>query len=246
MRLAGKTALVTAAAQGIGRATAERFRDEGARVWALDRDEQALNALDGVERVVIDLRDPAAIAALPAKVGPVDVLANIAGFVHAGTILDCDDAAWSLSFDLSVDACYRMIKAFLPAMLERGGGSIINMSSICSSVKAVPGRFAYGASKAAVIGLTKSVAADFVARGIRCNAVCPGTIETPSLHDRITAQAEAQGNSRDEVYAAFVARQPMGRLGRAEEIASLFLYLASDESSFTTGTVNVIDGGWVN
>lgn len=246
MRLAGKTAIVTAAAQGIGRATAERFRDEGARVWALDRDGAALAAVAGVEQIVVDLRDPQAIAALPAAIGPVDVIANIAGFVHAGTILECDEAAWTLSFDLSVDACYRMIRAFLPDMLDRGGGSIINMSSICSSVKAVPGRFAYGSSKAAVIGLTKSVAADFVSRGIRCNAVCPGTIETPSLHERIGAQAAAQGAAIEEVYAAFVARQPMGRLGKAAEIAALFLYLASDESSFTTGAVHMIDGGWVN
>lgn len=246
MRLAGKTAIVTAAAQGIGRATAERFRDEGARVWALDRDADGLAALDGVERVAIDLRDPAAIAALPARIGAVDVLANVAGFVHAGTILDCEEADWALSFDLSADACYRMIRAFLPGMLERGGGSIVNMSSICSSVKAVPGRFAYGASKAAVVGLTKSVAADFVARGIRCNAVCPGTIETPSLHERIVAQAQAQGIPVEQAHAAFVARQPMGRLGRADEIAALFLYLASDEAAFITGTVQIIDGGWAN
>ncbi|MDP1028467.1 SDR family oxidoreductase [Sphingomonas sp. KR1UV-12] len=246
MRLEGKTAIVTAAAQGIGRATAERFRDAGARVWALDRDAAALDAVAGVERVAIDLRDAAAIAALPTRIGAVDILANVAGFVHAGTILECEEADWALSFDLSVDACYRMIRAFLPGMLARGGGSIINMSSICSSLKAVPGRFAYGASKAAVIGLTKGVAADFVSHGIRCNAVCPGTVETPSLHQRIAAQAEAQGSSVDEVYAAFVARQPMGRLGRAEEIAALFLYLASDEAAFTTGTVHVIDGGWIN
>jgi 2-keto-3-deoxy-L-fuconate dehydrogenase len=246
MRLEGKTAIVTAAAQGIGRATAERFRDEGARVWALDRDAAALEAIDGVECVAIDLRDVAAIAALPDRIGAVDVLANIAGFVHAGTVLQCEEPDWGLSFDLSVHACYRMIRAFLPGMLEKGGGSIVNMSSICSSVKAVPGRFAYGASKAAVIGLTKSVAMDFVGQGVRCNAVCPGTIETPSLRERVIAQAAAQGISVDEAHAAFVARQPMGRLGRAEEIAALFLYLASDEAAFITGAVQVIDGGWVN
>jgi 2-keto-3-deoxy-L-fuconate dehydrogenase len=246
MRLEGKTAIVTAAAQGIGRATAERFRDEGARVWALDRDAAALEAIDGVERVAIDLRDVAAIAALPDRIGAVDVLANIAGFVHAGTVLQCEEPDWGLSFDLSVHACYRMIRAFLPGMLEKGGGSIVNMSSICSSVKAVPGRFAYGASKAAVIGLTKSVAMDFVGQGVRCNAVCPGTIETPSLRERVIAQAAAQDISVDEAHAAFVSRQPMGRLGRAEEIAALFLYLASDEAAFITGAVQVIDGGWVN
>jgi 2-keto-3-deoxy-L-fuconate dehydrogenase len=246
MRLAGKTAIVTAAGQGIGRATAERFRDEDAIVWALDRDAAALDAIFGVERVAIDLRDPAAIAALPERIGAIDILANIAGFVHAGTILECEEADWALSFDLSADACYRMIRAFLPGMLARGGGSIVNMSSICSSLKAVPGRFAYGASKAAVIGLTKGVAADFVARGIRCNAVCPGTIETPSLRERVVRQAEAQGISVEDAHAAFVARQPMGRLGRAEEIAGLFLYLASDEAAFITGTTQVIDGGWVN
>ena len=246
MRLAGKIAIVTAAAQGIGRATAERFRDEGARVFALDRDEAALQTIADVERIAIDLRDPAAIAALPDRIGAVDVLANVAGFVHAGTILECEEADWSLSFDLSVDACYRMIRAFLPGMLARGGGSIINMSSICSSVKAVPGRFAYGASKAAVIGLTKAVALDFVGQGIRCNAVCPGTVETPSLRERVVAQAAAQGITVEAAHAAFVARQPMGRLGRAEEIAALFLYLASDEAAFTTGTTQVIDGGWVN
>ncbi|PVM84499.1 NAD(P)-dependent oxidoreductase [Caulobacter radicis] len=246
MRLEGKTAIVTAAAQGIGRATAERFRDEGARVWALDRDAAALETVDGVERIAIDLRDVAAIAALPDRIGAADVLANVAGFVHAGTVLQCEEPDWALSFDLSVHACYRMIRAFLPGMLEKGGGSIINMSSICSSVKAVPGRFAYGASKAAVIGLTKSVAMDYVGQGVRCNAVCPGTIETPSLRERVIAQAAAQGISVDEAHAAFVSRQPMGRLGRAEEIASLFLYLASDEAAFITGAVQVIDGGWVN
>ena len=194
----------------------------------------------------MDLRDPAAIAALPDRIGAVDVLANIAGYVHAGTILDCDEGDWALSFDLSVHATYRLIRAFLPAMLERGGGSIINMSSIASSVKGIPNRFAYGASKAAVIGLTKAVAADHVAQGVRCNVVCPGTIDTPSLRQRVAEQADAGGVSLADATAAFVARQPMGRLGRDEEIAALFLYLASDEAAFTTGAVHVIDGGWVN
>ncbi len=246
MRLKGKTAIVTAAAQGIGRATAERFRDEGAHVFALDRDASALATIDAVEHVSIDLRDADAIAALPARIGAVDIVCNIAGFVHAGTVLDCDEADWALSFDLSVHACFRMIRAFLPGMLAQGSGSIVNMSSICSSVKAVPNRFAYGASKAAVIGLTKSVATDFVGRGIRCNAICPGTIETPSLKERVVALATEQGISVADATAAFVGRQPMGRLGRAEEIAALFLYLASDESAFTTGTAQIIDGGWVN
>jgi 2-keto-3-deoxy-L-fuconate dehydrogenase len=229
MRLSGKTAVVTAAAQGIGRATAERFRDEGARVFALDRDGDALQAIEGVERLVVDLLDASAIAALPATIGDIDILANVAGFVAAGDILQGSDDDWMLSFDLNVHAMHRMSRAFLPGMLARGGGAIVNMSSIASSVKGIPNRYAY-----------------FVGRGIRCNCVCPGTIETPSLRERIVSQAGTQGISVGEADAAFVARQPMGRLGRAEEIAALFLYLASDESSFTTGAVHVIDGGWVN
>jgi 2-keto-3-deoxy-L-fuconate dehydrogenase len=246
MRLKGKVAIVTAAARGIGRATATRFRDEGARVIAIDHDAEALLTLVGIETVVVDLIDANAIAALPDKVGPVDILANIAGYVHAGTILDCDEADWALSFDLNVHAMYRMSRVFLPAMLERGSGAIVNMSSIASSVKGVPNRFAYGASKAAVIGLTKAIAADFVSRGIRCNAICPGTVESPSLRQRMAAQAAEQGIAIEEVEASFIGRQPMGRLGRTEEIAALALYLASDEAAFTTGVVHVIDGGWVN
>ncbi|MBJ6121095.1 SDR family oxidoreductase [Sphingomonas mollis] len=246
MRFEGKVVLVTAAAQGIGRATAERIRDEGATVWALDRDGDALEAIDGVKRIVADLTDPAAIAALPATVGPIDALANIGGFVGAGDILQCTDDDWTLSFDLNVHAMHHAIRAFLPGMLTKGGGSIVNMSSIASSIKGIPNRYAYGASKAAVIGLTKAVAADFVARGIRCNAVCPGTIETPSLRARVVAQAGAQGIEVADAEAAFIARQPMGRLGRPEEIAALVAYLASDDASFTTGAVHVIDGGWVN
>lgn len=244
-RLAGKTALVTAAAQGIGRACAERFAREGARVIATDL---RIDALSDVPFEVhrLDVRDTGQINALAAELGAVDILFNCAGFVHAGSVLECNEGDWDFSFDLNVKSMYRTIRAFLPAMLERGGGSIINMSSAASSVKGVPNRFAYGASKAAVIGLTKAVAADFVARGVRCNAICPGTVVSPSLAQRIDAQATAQGKSQAEVEAAFVARQPMGRLGRPEEIAALAAYLASDEAAFTTGQVHLIDGGWSN
>ncbi len=246
MRFAGKTVLVTAAAQGIGRAAAERLRDEGATVWAADRDGDAMADIAGVTPITVDLTDPTAIAALPAQTGPIDALANIAGFVGAGNILECSDADWALSFDLNVHAMHHAIRAYLPAMLERGSGSIVNMSSIASSVKGIPNRYAYGASKAAVIGLTKAVAADFAGRNVRCNCICPGTVETPSLRQRVTEQAAMQGVSVADADAAFVARQPMGRLGRAEEIAALVAYLMSDEASFTTGAVHVIDGGWVN
>lgn len=240
-RLAGKVALVTAAAQGIGRASAELFAAEGATVHAVDIDEAALAGFSACSVHQTDLTDAAAIAALPARVGPIDILFNCAGFVHSGTILDCDERDWAFSNALNVTAMYRMIRAFLPPMLERGHGSIVNMSSIASSVKGIPNRFAYGTTKAAVIGLTKSVAADFVGQGIRCNAICPGTVDTPSLQQRLrdTGDYEAAHN-------AFIARQPMGRLGRPEEIAALALYLASDESAFTTGAIHVIDGGWIN
>ncbi|WP_028221242.1 SDR family oxidoreductase [Paraburkholderia oxyphila] len=244
-RLAGKTALITAAGQGIGYAAAELFAREGARVIATDIRIDALAALP-VEARKLDVRDGAAIAALARELGTVDVLFNCAGFVHAGSILEASEADWDFAFDLNVKAMYRTIRAFLPAMLEAGGGSIINMSSAASSVKGVPNRFVYGASKAAVIGLTKAVAADFVTRGIRCNAICPGTVASPSLEERIAAQAAAQGTSVDAARAAFVARQPMGRVGKPEEIAALALYLASDESAFTTGQTHVIDGGWSN
>jgi 2-keto-3-deoxy-L-fuconate dehydrogenase len=245
-RLANKIALVTAAGQGIGRATAEAYAREGARVIATDINEANLATLVGCTVRRLDVTDPAAIAALAAELGPIDILFNCAGFVDGGTILDCDDRAWDFSFDLNVRAMYRMMRAFLPGMLERGGGSIINMASVASSIKGAPNRFVYGASKAAVIGMTKSVAADFVARNVRCNAICPGTIESPSLRDRIASQAQSSGQSTDAVEAQFVARQPLGRLGRAEEIAALAVYLASDESAFTTGTTQVIDGGWSN
>lgn len=244
-RLAGKTALVTAAAQGIGRACAERLAREGARVIATDVRIDLLGDAP-FETRPLDVRDATAIAALAAELGGVDVLLNCAGFVHAGSVLECEESDWDFSFDLNVKSMYRTIRAFLPAMLERGGGSIVNMASAASSVKGVPNRFAYGASKAAVIGLTKSVAADFVTRGVRCNAICPGTVASPSLTARIAAQALEQGKSVAEIEAAFVARQPMGRIGRPEEIAALAAYLASDEAGFTTGQIHLIDGGWSN
>ena len=241
MRLAGKTALVTAAAQGIGRATVEAFLREGANVIAADISMAPLDDLEGVTVRRLDVTDPEAVKAIAAEFPQVDVLYNCAGYVHAGTILDCDEDAWAFSNSLNVTAQYRMIRAFLPQMIAKGGGSIINMSSVCSSIKAVPNRFAYGATKAAVIGLTKSVAADFVTQGIRCNAICPGTVETPSLLQRLRDTGDF-----DKAYAEFTARQAMGRFGRPAELAALAVYLASDESAFTSGTINVIDGGWVN
>jgi 2-keto-3-deoxy-L-fuconate dehydrogenase len=240
-KMTGKTVLVTAAAQGIGRASAELLAREGARVVATDINVDVLKDVAGCERVRLDVLDGAAIGELARELGTVDVLFNCAGYVHAGTILDCDERAWDFSFGLNVTAMYRLIRAFLPGMLEAGGGSIINMASVASSVKGVPNRFAYCASKAAVIGMTKSIAADFVGRGIRCNAICPGTIQTPSLDQRLEATGDYQA-----AQAAFIARQPMGRLGKPEEIAELVLYLASDASSFTTGVAHVIDGGWAN
>jgi 2-keto-3-deoxy-L-fuconate dehydrogenase len=240
-RLGGKRAIVTAAAQGIGRATAELFAREGADVIALDINEAGLRDLAGVRPVAIDLLDGAAIDAFAAEAGGVDILFNCAGHVHAGTLLTTDEAAFDLSFALNVKTMYRMIRALLPGMIARGGGSIINMASVASSVIAVPNRFAYGASKAAVIGLTKSVAVDYVADGIRCNAICPGTVQSPSLDERLAATGGAE-----EARRQFVARQPMGRFGTAAEIAELALYLASDAASFTTGTATVIDGGWAN
>lgn len=254
-RLAGKTAFVTAAGAGIGRATALAFARHGARVVATDLNAALLDTLKAeaaglaldVRR--LDVTDAAAITATAAAVnasGPVNVLFNGAGFVHAGTVLEATEEEWSFAFDLNVRSQFRTIKAFVPGMLANGGGSIINVASVAGSLKGAPNRFIYGSTKAAVIGLTKAVAADFITKGIRCNAICPGTVESPSLRDRIAAQAKASGQSLEQVEAAFIARQPMGRLGRVDEIAALAVYLASDESAFTTGTTQVIDGGWSN
>lgn len=243
-RLAGKRAVITAAAQGIGRASAELFASEGAHVIATDVNTEALATLSGCECRPLDVTDNEAIASLASAAGSVDVLFNCAGIVHGGTVLECTLDDWNKAFAVNVTAMFQMIRGFLPGMLERGRGSIINMSSVASSVTGVPNRFAYGASKAAVIGLTKSIAADFVARGIRCNAICPGTVDSPSLKGRIRTQALQSGAGEADVRAQFEKRQPMGRLGRPEEIAFLALYLASDESAFTTGTVSVVDGGW--
>jgi len=240
-RLAGKFAIVTAAGQGIGRATAELFAAEGATVWATDINAALLANLRDCRTRQLDVRDPDQVIATVAEAGPVDVLFNCAGYVHSGTILECDERAWTYSLDLNVTAMYRLIGAVLPGMLERSRGSIINMSSVASSIKGVPNRFVYGVTKAAVIGLTKSVAADFVAKGIRCNAICPGTVDTPSLHSRLEATGDYS-----KALASFTARQPMARLGRPAEIASLALYLASDESAFVTGQCHIIDGGWSN
>ncbi|KTE43641.1 MULTISPECIES: SDR family oxidoreductase [unclassified Sphingopyxis] len=240
-RLAGKIAIVTAAGQGIGRASAELFAREGARTIALDINADTLATLEGCETRVLDLLDGDAIKALAAEIGAVDILFNCAGFVHAGTLLTTEEEDYDFSFDLNVKSAYRMIRAFLPGMIARGGGSIVNMSSVASSIIGVANRFVYGASKAAVLGLTKSVAQDYVAQGIRCNAICPGTVQSPSLDERLAATGDAA-----KARADFTARQPMGRLGRAEEIAQLALYLASDESAYTTGTAQIIDGGWTN
>ena len=235
-RLSGKKCVITAAAQGIGRASAELFIAEGADLIATDRDLDKLAGLKcRTER--LDVTDAAAIEDFARRTGAVDVLFNCAGFVHHGTILETSEKDWDFSFDLNAKAMYRTIKAFLPAMLAQGHGNIVNMASVSGSVKGVPNRFVYGASKAAVIGLTKSVAIDFVTKNIRCNAICPGTVETPSLGERIAAQGDVE-----KARAAFIARQPMGRLGKAEEIAALALYLASDESSYTTGAIHIIDG----
>ena len=248
-RLQGKTAFITAAGQGIGRAIAEAFVREGAKVIATDINAALLHALveaTGCRAAVLDVTDAAAVQAAAALAGPVNVLVNVAGFVHAGTVLDCTEAEWAFGFNLNVRSQWLTIQAFLPGMLGGGGGSIINLASVAGSIKGAPGRFVYGATKAAVIGLTKSVAADFITQGVRCNAICPGTVESPSLRDRIKAQAQASGQTLAQVEAAFVARQPMGRLGRTTEIAALAVYLASDESAFTTGVSHVIDGGWSN
>ena len=235
----GQTVVITAAGQGIGRATAERFIELGARVIATDINEAALATLEGAETRVLNVLDAEAVKALATEIGCADVLFNCAGFVHSGTILDCEEKDWDFSFDLNAKAMYRTCRAFLPAMLDHGKGAIVNMSSVASSVNGVPNRFAYTASKAAVIGLTKSIASDFVTKGVRCNAICPGTVDSPSLHDRL----RATGNY-EQALADFIARQPMGRIATPQEIAALVTYLASDEAGFTTGQIHVIDGGW--
>ncbi|MEL6689475.1 MAG: SDR family oxidoreductase [Pseudomonadota bacterium] len=241
-RLQGKRALVTAAGQGIGRASALAMAAEGAQVFATDVNEEALSTLEGVEAFVMDVRDDASVRAGIERAAP-DVLVNCAGFVHHGTVLDATDDEWNFAFDLNVSSMYRTIRAALPGMLEGEGGSIINMSSALGSKMAAPNRFIYGATKAAVNGLTKSVAADFIKQGIRCNCICPGTVESPSWHDRVKALGEQMG-SYEAALEAFVSRQPMGRVASPEEIAALVVYLASDESAFTTGQPFIIDGGW--
>jgi len=242
-RLKGKTALITSAAQGIGRASAIAMASEGAKVYATDIRDDLLRTLGeegpGIEAFVLDVLKPEHISAAVERTGTPDILFNCSGYVHHGTILETDDKAWDFSFDLNAKAHFRMMKTVLPGMLERGHGTIINMSSAASSIKGVGNRFVYGATKAAVIGMTKALAADFTTRGIRVNAICPGTVETPSLRDRMTAQGDYE-----KARAAFIARQPMGRMARPEEIAALVVYLASDESAFVTGQAFVIDGGW--
>ena len=245
-RLAGKRCLVTAAGAGIGRATALAFAREGADVLATDIDEPALQALEtenpAIRTALLDVTDPARIVSLVESRPGIDVLFNCAGYVHAGSILDIDEGAWRRSFAINVDSMFDLCRAVLPGMLARASGSIVNMASVASSVKGVPNRFAYGTTKAAVIGLTKAIAADYVAKGVRCNAICPGTVKTPSLEQRVAAL----GGDRDAAWQGFIDRQPMGRLGTPEEIAALAVYLASDESAFTTGAIHVVDGGWTD
>ncbi|MCG8555694.1 MAG: SDR family oxidoreductase [Proteobacteria bacterium] len=238
-RLAGRQALITAAGQGIGRAIATAFASEGADVLATDIDQAALTQLDGCRTRILDVTDGAAVQGLASELETLHLLVNCAGFVHSGTILDCDEKAWDFSFNVNVKGMYLVTRALLPKMLASGGGSIINLSSVASSIKGVPNRFAYGSSKAAIVGLTKAVAADYVAQGIRCNAICPGTVQSPSLEARLAATGDYE-----KARADFVARQPMGRIGRPEEIAELAVYLASDLSAYATGQNFVIDGGW--
>jgi 2-keto-3-deoxy-L-fuconate dehydrogenase len=246
-RLQGKLALITAAGQGIGRAIAEAFIAEGASVIATDVEEKKLDGLSSRARLKLDVRSNEAVEGLVKKIkadfGAIDVLVNCAGYVHHGSVLDCSERDWDFSFDLNVKSMHRTIKAVLPGMLEKQAGAIVNVSSAVSSIRGVPDRYAYGATKAAVIGLTKAVAADFIKRGIRANAICPGTIESPSLEERIRAQAQATGKSPAEIERAFVERQPMGRLGRPSEVAALAVFLASDEASYITGQAHLVDGG---
>jgi 2-keto-3-deoxy-L-fuconate dehydrogenase len=243
-RLAGKTAFLTATAAGIGRATALAYAREGARVIATDVNAEGLDVLTQeapqIETAVLDVLNSAQCEAIATRWPEINILVNVAGFVHHGTILECSPDDWARSFDINVNSMYRTIRSVLPGMLERGGGSIVNVASIASSIKGIPYRCVYGATKAAVIGLTKSVAADFVGKGVRCNAICPGTVDSPSLAGRMAATGDLEAARR-----AFMARQPMQRLGRPEEVAALAVYLGSDESSFTTGTTNIIDGGWI-
>lgn len=245
MRLDGKRILVTAAGQGIGRAAALAFAREGASVLATDIKTGVLDSLAaealGIETGHLDVRDPESIREGTARAGDLDVLFNCAGFVHSGTLLDATEEEWDFAFDLNVKSVFRMCRAVLPGMVRRGGGSIINMASAVSSVIAAPNRCIYGASKAAVIGLSKSIAADYVGAGIRCNCICPGTVESPSLHERLQATGDYKAARK-----AFIARQPIGRIGKAEEVAALCVYLASDDSAYTTGTAQIIDGGWSN
>jgi 2-keto-3-deoxy-L-fuconate dehydrogenase len=247
-RLARKVALVTAAGQGIGRATALAFADEGAAVWATDINEQSLAALSqdrpDIRTRRLDVRDAQDVSKCAAEIGMLDVLFNCAGYVHHGTILDCLEKDWDVSFDVNVRSMYLTCRAFLPDMLKAGKGNIINMSSAASSIKAAPNRFVYATTKAAVIGLTKAIAADFIRRGIRCNAICPGTVQSPSLEQRITSQSNHGNTDVEKVRSEFVARQPMGRIGTPQEVAALAIYLASDESSYTTGQIHIIDGGF--
>ena len=243
-RLKGKVALLTAAAAGIGRATAEAFVAEGAEVIATDIDVGRMQGIGGARLAKLDVRSTAAVDGLAKEIGPIDVLFNCAGFVHHGTVLECAESDWDFSFDLNVKSMHRTIRAFLPGMLAKSKGSIVNIASGASSVRGIPNRYVYGASKAAVIGLTKAVAADFIRQGVRCNAICPGTIESPSLDERISTLAGKTGQKPEAVRQSFIDRQPMGRLGKPEEIAMLAVYLASDESSYTTGQIHLADGGF--